>query len=109
MPKSRIQTMVSLAEIISSFAIVVSLIYVAYEFNRSEVLTNRDVENIIYERVLEIERLIIENPDLAKIVTKASDNSDELTPEERLRYLAYEHIFYDSWETLWAYYQEGIL
>ena len=48
MKKAGIQTVVSIAEIISSLAIVASLIYVAYEFNRSEILTNRDAENIIY-------------------------------------------------------------
>ena len=109
MKKAGIQTVVSIAEIISSLAIVASLIYVAYEFNRSEILTNRDAENIIYQRVLELERLIIENSDLAKIIVKTSENANTLSPEERLQYLAYEHIFYDSWETLWAYHQEDIL
>jgi len=102
-------TVVSVAEIISSLAIVVSLIYVAYEFKRSETITNRDVENIVYERMLQIDRLLIENPDLARIVLKATDNPEGLTPAEQMQYLAYEHIFYDSWESAWYYYQEGIL
>jgi len=109
MKKTGIQTAVSIAEIISSLAIVASLIYVAYEFNRSEILTNRDVENIMYQRVLELERLIIENAELAKIIVKTTDKTKTLTPEEKLQYLAYEHIFYDSWETLWAYHMEDIL
>ncbi|UCF63720.1 MAG: hypothetical protein JSW33_14345 [bacterium] len=109
MKKSRLSSVVSIAEIVSSLAIVVSLFYVAYEFKRSNTLTNRDVENIIYSRMLEMDRLIIERTDLAKLILKASGNSEKLTPDEKLRYLAFEHIFYDSWESAWYYHHEGIL
>lgn len=109
MKRSRLDTAVSIAEIISSAAIVVSLIYVAYEFQRSESLTNRDVENIIYERMLQLDHLLIGNKDLAGLIIKAENNQNDLTPEEEMRYLAYEHIFYDSWESAWYYHQEKIL
>jgi len=32
-----------------------------------------------------------------------------LTDDEQIRYLAFEHIFYDSWESAWYYYHEAIL
>jgi len=109
MKKPKLDTVVSIAEIISSLAIVVTLFYAANEFQRSHTLTNRDVENIIYDRMLEMDRLIIENADLAKLVLKASENADQLEPDEQLRYLAYEHIFYDTWESAWYYHKEGTL
>lgn len=109
MKKSTLKRTVSIAEIISSLAIVVSIIYVAYEYHRTSALTNRDVENIIYDRMLEMDRLIIENPDMAKIILKASNDPENLLAEEKLRFLAYEHILYDSWESAWYYYHEGIL
>jgi len=109
MKKPSIATMVSVAEIISSLAIVISLIYVGYEYKRSEIMTNRDVDNIMYQRVMELERLVIENSELAGIIVKAGSPTDTLSDEEMLRYLAYEHIFYDGWETLWAYRQEEIV
>jgi len=96
MKKPKLDTVVSIAEIISSLAIIVSLIYVANEFQRSNTLTNRDVENIIYDRMLEMDRLIIENADLSKLVLKASNNPEQLETYEQLRYLAFEHIFYDT-------------
>ena len=61
MKKPKLDTVVSLAEIISSLAIVVSLFYIANEFQRSNTLTNRDVENIIYDRMLKMDQLVIEN------------------------------------------------
>ena len=109
MKKPKLETVVSFAEIISSIALIISLLYAAYEFNRSKTLTNRDVENILYERMFRIDQLIIENKDLTNLVLKASVKPDELTQDERMRYLAFEHIFYDSWESAWYYYSEGIL
>ena len=109
MKKLKLDTVVSITEIISSLAIVVTLFYAANEFQRSNTLTNRDVENIIYDRMLEMDRLIIENADLAKIVLKAYVNPQQLEPDEQMRYLAFEHIFYDTWESAWYYHNEGTL
>ena len=100
---------VSLAEIISSLAIVISLVYVASEYRRSDLLTNRDVENIMYGNMREMDRMLIENDGLARLIIKATEKRDSLLPDERIKYLAYEHIFYDSWESAWNYFQEGIL
>lgn len=109
MSKMNLSTTVSVAEIISSFAVVISLIYVGYEFKRSEKVTNKEADNMIYEKVQETNRLLIENADLATIILKTVTNPDELTSEEEMRYLAFEHIFYDAWESAWNYNQAGIL
>jgi len=109
MKKLNLNIIVSVGEIISSLAIVISLLYVVYEYERSNTLTNRDVENIIYNRMMEMDRLVIENSDLAELILSAIADPEQLTQAEQLRYLAYEHIFYDSWESAWYYYQEGIL
>ena len=109
MRKPNLQTVVAVAEIVSAFAIVISLIYAVNEFKRSQTLTSRDVENIVYSRMMDLDKLLIENPDFVKIAVKASDNSDTLSKEELIRFLAYEHTYYDSWETLWYYNKEGVL
>ena len=109
MKKPNLNTVVSIAEIVSSVAIVISLLYAVNEFQRSNTLTNRDVENIIYNRMLDMDHLVIENSDIAGLILKASDNPQKLTREEKLKYWAFEHIFYDSWESAWYYYHEGIL
>lgn len=38
-----------------------------------------------------------------------AQNPSRLSPAETVRYLAYEHIFYDSWEIAWTAYNEGVL
>lgn len=59
--------------------------------------------------MMELDRLLIENPEFVNILAKAQEDSIGLTKEEMIRFLAFEHIYYDSWETLWYYYQEGVM
>lgn len=108
MKKPSLQTSVSVVEIMASLAVVGSLLYVAYEFKRSETLNSRGVENILYQRMAERDRLLIENPRLAETFLAAASDPDGLSSADRVRFLAFEHIF-DSWESAWYYYHEGIL
>lgn len=109
MKKIELKTAVSFAEILSAFAIVVSLIYAVNEFKRSQTITSRDIENIAYTRMMELDRLLVENPGFAKIYLQALNDPTTITKEDSIRYMAFEHIYYDSWETLWYYYHEGVM
>lgn len=109
MKKEKLQTLVSITQILSSLAVIVSIILLITEYRRSGVLNERQIENKVYDRMMELDRLVIENADFASIKLKAYAAPDSLSPLERHRYLAYEHIFYDSWETLWVGYQNGLV
>jgi len=109
MNQSRLTYWTSIAEIISAVAIVISLLYVAYEFRRSETLSSKEVNSMLFERVREMNFMLIENPDLAEIVIRATEDPASLSPEDRLRYLAFQHVFFDSWEVAWLYHEDGIL
>ncbi len=109
MNKKNVQVYASLAEIVSAVAIIISLLYVAYEFRRTETLSSNEVDIMIFERVREANTMLIENGELAGIVIEASNRPEALSESDRLRYLAYQHIFFDSWEIAWIYYQDGIL
>ena len=109
MKKRRLQNIVSITQILSSLAVLVSIILLITEYKRSGVLNEKSVENLVYSRIMELDRLIIENEGFAEIVTKAYAYPDSLSKNEKLRYLAFEHIFYDSWETLWVGYQDGLV
>ena len=109
MNKKNVQVYASLAEIVSAVAIIISLLYVAYEFRRTETLSSNEVDIMIFERVREANTMLIENGELARIVIQANSRPEALSESDRLRYLAYQHIFFDRWETAWIYYQDGIL
>lgn len=104
-----LQTVVALAEIVTAVAVVVSLLYAASEFRRSRTLTSTDVETILYERMLEMDRLLIENAYLAEVRVVLAEQPESLTPADRERFLAYEHIFYDSWELAWIAREDDVL
>jgi hypothetical protein len=109
MKKKRLQNIVSITQILSSLAVLVSIILLITEYKRSGILNEKSVENLVYSRIMELDRLIIENEDFAEIITKAYSFPDSLSKNERIRYLAYEHIFFDSWETLWVGYKDGLV
>ena len=39
----------------------------------------------------------------------AETEPDRLSAPDRLRYLAYQHDFFDTWEIAWYYHADGIL
>ena len=109
MNQQRLQLYASMAEIVSAIAIVISLLYVVSEFRQAQTLTEREVDAQLFERAREANRILIENPDVAAIIINAVDNPDQLSKVDRLRYLAFQHQFFDSWEFAWGYYQDGVL
>lgn len=98
MRRGSLQTAVATAEIISALAVVFTLLYAVSELKRSRALTSTSIESVLYERMTEMDRLVAEASGLAEILVRAGDDATSLTPGERARYLAYERIFYNSWE-----------
>ena len=96
MRRSRVQTAVSVAEIVSAFAVVLTLLYGVSELKRSRALTSTNVESVLYERMTDMDRLVAEDGGLAEILVRVDDGAATLTAGERARYLAYERIFYNS-------------
>jgi len=101
-------TWVAVAQLAGSVAVILSLVYVASEFRRSQALSSSQIEDRLYARVLEMNRMMIEVPELASIVSRAN-RAEELSPSDSLRFLAFEHIWYDSWETAYDGFHDDIL
>ncbi len=109
MNKEKFQLYASIAEIVSAIAIVISLLYVGFEIRRADVLSSRDIEELLYAREAEENRILIENADIARIVVTAQDNPDVLSPSDQVRYLAFEHNFFDNWEIAFYSHADGVL
>ena len=109
MNEKRLQAYASIAEVISAAAIVVSLLYAGYEFRRSNTITSLDADLLLYERVQEANRHVIETPGMAEILVMADTAPSRLSEADRLRFLAFQHGFFDTWEIGWYQYSEGIL
>ncbi len=109
MNEKKLQAYASAAEVVSALAIIVSLLYVGYEFRRTTTMSSREADVVLFERGREANRLLIESPGLAEILVVAQSNPDELSEADRLRFLTYQHDFFDSWEIGWYYHADGIL
>ena len=107
--KFQLNTFVSIANIVSSLALIISIVILINEYKRSDLINEKTIENLIYSRMMELDRLLIENPDMSEIVLEAQSKPDSMSASDKLRYLAYEHIFYDSWETLWVGFQNKVV
>jgi len=98
MRTSRLHTAVSIAEIVSALAVVVTLIYAVSELKRSRAVASTGIETILYDRMLEMDRLVVEADGFADLLVRARAHPEGLDAGEQARYLAYEHIFFDAWE-----------
>lgn len=109
MESGRLQAYASIAEVVSAVAIVVSLLYVAYEFRQTSTMSSREADVMLFERVREANRLVVESPDLAELLVRARRAPDQLSEADSLRLLTFQHDFFDSWEMGWYYQRDGIL
>jgi len=109
MSQQKLQVWSTVAEVASAMAIVISLLYVASEFRQSETLTERDADAQLFDRVREANRILIENPDVATLTIAARRGPERLTAADRLRCLAIQHQFFDSWELAWGYHEGDVL
>ena len=109
MNQGKLQSYASIGEIVSAVAIVVSLIYVGYEFRQSRTVSNRDAEMMLFDRFAEMNRLEIQTPGLAELLIAGQTEPESLSPGDRRRVETYERGFYNNWEIAWYYHRDGIL
>jgi hypothetical protein len=109
MQRLSLPTAVSLAQVVSALIMVVTLLYAVSEWRRNVDYTTQDLEYNLYGRLLEMDLLLAESGDLAEIVLRAANGPQNLTPAERARFLAYENIFYNTWNALYDARESGLM
>lgn len=109
MKKDKLQFYVSVTQILSSLAVLISIIILITEYRRSGIVNEKSLENLVYSRMMEMDKILIENREIAEIVIKAHEQRDTLSHVEAYQYRAFEHIFFDSWETLWVGFHDGLV
>ena len=89
MNRERLRTAVSLAEIVSALAVVVTLIYAAGELRRSRLLTSVEVEAVLYDRIREMDREHREVGLIADVVSAVGGSADAGAARVRPRRISY--------------------
>ena len=109
MSTDSLKTWTAIAEIASAVAVVISLIYVGYEIRRSTLESDADVQAELLSYSRDRRVLVVENADLARILTKGYTDPKSLTPEDALRFDNYVQLHFVAWERAFMASEAGIL
>ena len=98
-----------IAEVVSAFAVVISLVYVGLEIRQSSLVSEADVQAELLSYTTQRRYLVIENPDLAELLVKGYEDPGRLASDELLRFQNYIELFYVVWERAYMTWEAGVL
>jgi len=79
----------SLAEIVGTTAVVISLLFVAYSLERNTIAVSGQVANDIYDANREIQLTLLTHPELESIIDRGRKDVSNLSDLERLQYIRF--------------------
>jgi hypothetical protein len=104
-----LQDLANLGEVIGAIAVIASLIYLAFEIRQNTRAMHQAATQDIIRSLNEQTRCLVESPDLAALMFRASQRPEELTGEERYRFQMLVAYLFSNFELAVEYYQEGLL
>jgi len=107
MSKRTLRDWASVAEIIGSVAVVVSLLFVAYSINHNTDVLRSLNDNLLYEYDDRAIDEIVSDASMASILVKL-DNAESLSAVERERFESYMTRYLNMWELAHDRYVEGL-
>jgi hypothetical protein len=108
MKKRSLTEWATIAEIISSIAVVVSLIFVAFQLQRNTSELQATHSNDLFDSLREIELVMLASPDLSQIYTKGWFGSrNEMSDQEIERFRMYLMQSINIWEQAFFRLQDG--
>ena len=97
----------SIAEIVSSIAILITLIYLAIQTNQNTSALESATSQGMVEQIVQANMILVNNPeDIVEIFIKANNDPDSLTQAEIFRLYAVWDIWLGAWQNF--YIQESL-
>ena len=111
MNESRLSRTVHYAEIVSAFAVVVSLIFVGLEVRQSNSLARSEAVATLNNATNQANWLVAENLDLADRLARFGDGpeSGSLTQAELTSIQFFHQGMMNTWEAAWTAYDQGVI
>lgn len=109
MKKLTLSEWASIGELIGTFAVFVSLLFVVYSINQNTAALQGSTENILFERIGDLSAQVIADPTLAELIVKKRDGGIELTPVEEVRWEKYQLVLLDVWALAFNRHRRGLL
>jgi hypothetical protein len=99
----------AIGELVGTFAVFVSLLFVVYSINQNTAAIQGSTENILFERIGELSTQVIVDPSLAEIIVKKREGQPSLTPAEAVRWEKYQLVLLDMWALAYNRHRRGLL
>ncbi len=102
-------SVVIVAEVVGTFAIVVSLLFVGYQVSQNTKHVRANTDRHVGDAIRANLQLIAENEGLANILIRCHADPEILTDAESARYQAFLQLCMDSWEYCWWRREDGLM
>ena len=99
----------SVAEIVGTIAVVISLLFVAQSINRNTDEIHAQQLNDLYDANREIELTLASDATWSDIVTRGNVQSSDLSESEKYRYDKYWAAHLNLWEQLIGRHEQGMI
>ncbi len=109
MRKLTLSEWAAVGELVGTFAVFVSLLFVVYSINQNTAAIQGSTENILFERIGELSAQVISDPSLASIIVKKQGGEETLTPVEAVRWEKYQLVLLDMWALGFNRHRRGLL
>ena len=93
-----LKKMALIAEVLGGLGIIVSILYLAYEISQNSETMGLSHHLTLSQQALELRQSLMENNDLARVISKGSSNFADLEPFEKLQFEMYFISIWDIWE-----------
>ena len=98
-----------LVEIVGLVGIVLSLVFLGYELQRSNDIAEAQAVADVYSMTNELGLVMLENPEMSRVLGQAQTDFELLSPDDLWNlYVIVEYVINTS-EAAWKYYDKGII
>ncbi len=97
------------AQLISSFAVVASLWYLAVQVHRSTRIAKLAAQDAATTALRDVTRPFAENPEVGRLWRQGLEDLETLTPEEKARFFHVAFQFLKAMETIHFHYIYGLM
>ena len=99
----------NVGEFIGAMAVVISLLYLAVQIRQNTRSLRASAHQMITVQIAELNRTIVEQPEVASILERGFADGNSLTTEESRRFNAYNSARFRHYDNIYYQYRAGML
>jgi hypothetical protein len=99
----------SLAEVVGTIAVVISLLFVAYSLERNTTAVSGQFADQLYASVREMELALMRDPKMIEVLALGREEPEKLSKTQREQYKLWAGIYIDMWELMYRRQSQGLI